>query len=177
MRNQMPTHQLRQARSAGFTLTELIVMMLVIAIISAIALPRMGNAPVLVSTQAEQLAGDMRYVQTLAMTQGQRYIISFPSATSYRFLDVTGNPVVHPVTGSNAAITLGANVTLALQTPIAPPGNALGFDGLGVPYSVSMPAATFNGALTQPATIKLTKDTETRSVTVTQETGRVTVTP
>ncbi len=37
--------------------------------------------------------------------------------------------------------------------------------------------ATFNGALTQPATIKLTKDTETRSVTVTQETGRVTVTP
>ena len=172
----MPTHQLRQARSAGFTLTELIVMMLVIAIISAIALPRMGNAPVLVSTQAEQLAGDIRYVQTLAMTQGQRYIISFPSATSYRFLDVAGNPVVHPVTGSNAAITLGANVTLALQTPIAPPGNALEFDGLGVPYSVTTPA-TFNGALTQPATIKLTKDTETRSVTVTQETGRVTVTP
>ena len=150
--------------------------MVVIAIISAIALPRMGNAPILLSTQAEQLAGDIRYVQTLAMTQGQKYIISFPSATSYRFLDSAGNPVVHPVSGSNAAITLGANVTLALQTPIAPPGNALGFDGLGVPYSFSMPAATF-GALTQPATIKLTKDTENRSVAVTQETGRVTVTP
>ncbi len=149
--------------------------MMVVAIISVIALPRTGNAPILLSTQAEQLAGDIRYVQTLAMTQGQRYIISFPSATSYRFLDVAGNPVVHPVSGSNAAVTLGANITLALQ-PTVPAGNALEFDGLGVPYSVTTPA-TFNGALTQPATIKLTKDTETRSVTVTQETGRVTVTP
>ncbi len=164
-----------QGRSAGFTLTELVMVTVVIAIISAIALPRMGNAPILLSTQAEQLAGDIRYVQTLAMTQGQKYIISFPSATSYRILDSLGLPVVHPVSGSNAAITLGANVTLALQTT-TPIGNALGFDGLGVPYSFSMPAATF-GALTQPATIKLTKDTENRSVAVTQETGRVTVTP
>ena len=149
--------------------------MVIVGIISAIALTRTGKEPVLVSTQAEQLAGDIRYVQALAMTQGQRYIISFPSATSYRFLDSAGNPVVHPANGSNAAITLGAGVTVALAT--APAGNALGFDGLGVPYSVSMPAATFNGALTALATIKLTKDTENRSVTVTQETGRVTVTP
>jgi len=170
----MSAHRSGQ-KPRGFTLTEVVMVMVVIAIISVIALPRMGNAPVLVSTQAEQLAGDIRYVQTLAMTQGQKYIISFPSATSYRFLDSAGNPVVHPVSGSNAAITLGANVTLALQTT-TPIGNALGFDGLGVPYSFSMPAATF-GALTQPATIKLTKDTENRSVTVTQETGRVTVTP
>ncbi len=172
----MLAHRIGQARAAaGFTLTELVMVMVVIAIISAIALPRMGNAPVLVSTQAEQLAGDIRYVQTLAMTQGQRYIISFPSATSYRFLDSTGTAIVHPATGSNAAITLGANITLALQ-PTFPAGNALEFDGLGVPYSVTTPA-TLNGPLTQPATIKLTKDTENRSVTVTQETGRVTVTP
>jgi len=150
----------------------MIIVLVIVGIISAIALPRMGNEPVLVATQAEQLAGDIRYVQTLAMTQGQRYIISFPSATSYRFLDSAGNPVVHPVNGSNAAITLGSGVTLALQTTF-PTGNALGFDGRGVPYSVTTPA-TFNGMLTAQATITLSKDAASRSITITHETGRVT---
>ncbi len=162
----------RATPDGGFTLTELIVTVMVIAIISVIAVPRMGNDPVLLATQVDQLAGDIRYVQTLAMTQGQKYIISFPSATSYRFLDVAGNPVVHPANGSNAAITLGSNVTLVLQT-ITPAGNALGFDGLGIPYSVNTPA-TFNGALTAQAKITLTKGAESQSVTVTNETGRVT---
>lgn len=144
----------------------------VVAIVSAIALSRAGNNPVLVSTQAEQLAADIRYVQTLAMTQGERHIISFPSATSYRFHDSAGNPVVHPLSGSNAAIVLGAGVALALQ-PTTPAGNALGFDGRGVPYSVTTPA-TFNGALTAQATITLTKGAETRPATVTHQTGKVT---
>jgi len=104
------------------------------------------------------------------MTQGKRYFISFPSATSYRFLDATGTPVVHPVNGSDAAITLGSGVTLAATIPA---GNALGFNGRGVPYSVTTPA-TFNIApLAAQATITLTKDAESRVITITQETGRV----
>ena len=145
--------------------------MVIVGIISAIALTRTGNDPLMLSTQVDQLAGDIRYVQTLAMTQGQRYIISFPSATSYRFLDSAGNPVVHPANGSNAAITLGAGATVALAAT-TPAGNALGFDGRGTPYSVTTPA-TFNGALTAQATITLSKGGANQSVTVTPETGKV----
>lgn len=54
-------------------LRELIVVLVIVGIISAVALPRTINDPVMLSTQASQLAGDIRYVQTLAMTQGQRY--------------------------------------------------------------------------------------------------------
>jgi MSHA pilin protein MshC len=157
---------------AGFTFRELITVLLVIGIVSAVALSRTDSGTLQLSTQAEQLAGDIRYVQALAMTQGQRYIISFPSATSYRFLDSAGNPVVHPANGSNAAITLGAGVTLALQA-LSPAGNALGFDGRGVPYSVTTPA-TFNGPLTAQASITLTKDAASRPTKVDYQTGNVT---
>ena len=160
------------ARERGFTLRELIIVMLIVGIISAIALTRTGNDPVMLATQVDQLAGDIRYVQALAMTQGQRYIISFPSGTSYRFLDSGGNPVVHPANGSNAAITLASGATLALAAT-APAGNALGFDGRGTPYSVTTPA-TFNGALTAQATVTLSKGGANQSVTVTPETGKVT---
>src|SRR6267378_8504505 len=102
----------RAIRARGFTLRELIIVLVIVGIISAIALSRTSNDPVMLTTQVDQLAGDIRYVQTLAMTQGQRYIVSFPTATSYQFLDSGGTPVVHPANGSSAAITLASGTTL-----------------------------------------------------------------
>jgi prepilin-type N-terminal cleavage/methylation domain-containing protein len=162
----------RVKAAGGFTLTELVMVMVVIAIIAAIALPRMSNDPLVVAAQAEQLAADIRYVQTLAMTQGQRYLISFPSNTSYEFRNSSGAVVRHPLDGS-LAIVLGGGVTLALAPPAPGAGNAIGFNGLGVPYSVTAPSA-FNGPLTAQATLTLTKDGANQQITVAPETGKVT---
>ena len=73
----------RLISDGGFTLVELIVTLLVIAVIAVIAAPKMSSEQVSVATEAEQLAGDIRYVQTLAMTQAQRYRINLTATAKH----------------------------------------------------------------------------------------------
>jgi prepilin-type N-terminal cleavage/methylation domain-containing protein len=159
---------------AGFTLTELIMVLAVVAVISAIAVSRMSNDPLLVATQAEQLATDIRYVQSLAMTQAattpaqSRYRINFVSASTYTFTMADGTAVPHPVSGSTAATALGSGVTMTLP-PAGLANSLVGFDGRGIPYTDAAVAT----ALGATATITLTKNAATRTVTVAPQTGLV----
>jgi prepilin-type N-terminal cleavage/methylation domain-containing protein len=162
----------------GFTLRELLIVMVLVGIISAIAVSRMSNDPLVLATQAEQLASDIRYLQSLAMTQAAttaaqaRYRINFVSASTYTFTRADGTAVPHPLTGSAAATALSSGVTMTL--PPANLGNSLlGFDGQGIPYTdaaVSVPLGV--GAT---ASITLTKNAAVRTVTVAPQTGLVRV--
>jgi general secretion pathway protein H len=155
----------------GFTLRELVIVMLIVGIISAIALARTGNDPLMLSTQVDQLAGDIRYVQALAMTQGQRYRINL-SATGYTLTlaDAGGTLVPHPVTGSTAQTNWNSGVTVALP-PTNLPNNLVAFDGRGIPYIDNV--AT-NVLAAGTATITLSKGGANQSVAITAQTGRVT---
>ena len=145
--------------------------MVIVGIISAIALTRTGNDPVMLSTQVDQLAGDIRYVQALAMTQGQRYRINL-SATGYTLTlaDAGGTLVPHPVSGSTAQTNWNSGVTVTLP-PTNLPNNLVAFDGRGIPYIDNV--AT-NPLVAGTATITLSKGGANLSVTITPQTGRVT---
>ena len=160
----------RLISDGGFTLVELIVMLLVIAVIAVIAAPKMSSDPVLVATQAEQLAGDIRYAQTLAMTQAQRYRINL-TATGYTFTlaDAGGTPVIHPLTGSTAPISWNSGISVTLP-PTSLPSNLVAFDGRGVPYTDNL-ATT---ALAATATIVLSRGTASQQISISPETGKVT---
>ena len=160
----------RLISNGGFTLVELIVLLLVIAVIAVLAAPKMSNDPVSVATEAEQLAGDIRYVQTLAMTQAQRYRINL-TATGYTFTlaDAGGTAVIHPLTGSTAPINWNAGTAIALP-PTGLPNNLVAFDGRGVPYT-DAPATT---ALAATATIVLSRSTASQQISISPETGKVT---
>ena len=164
-------------RSAGFTLIELIVVMIVLGILAAVFVPRSNNPAIVLSTQAEQFAADIRYLQSLAMTQGwsgvapaaRRYRINF-TATSYNFTDASGVAVAHP-SGTTGAIALAGGVSISPFPPASLPNALVSFDGAGKPYT----DAAASTPLAAMATISMVNGSATRAVQVCPETGLVRV--
>ena len=154
---------------AGFTMLELVVVIIIISIIASIAIPRSPGTNINLNAQANQLAGDIRYTQTLAMSRGSRYRINFLSSTSYSFSDTNGNVVNNSITGQPTT-TLQPGIIMTLP-PTNLPNNVLTFDPQGIPYTDS----TGTVALSATASIKLTAGSNTLTVSLTPQTGRVTV--
>ncbi len=159
----------------GFTFVELVVALLVVAVIAALAVSKINRDPIVLSTQAEQLAGDIRYVQSLAMTRvvavaaQARYRINF-TASTYTFTNAAGTAVPHPLTGSTAAISLSPNVTMAMTANL--PSSLAGFDEKGTPYTDAAVSTTLTP---NKAVITLTLNGLNRTVEIYPETGLVRV--
>jgi prepilin-type N-terminal cleavage/methylation domain-containing protein len=157
-------------RCAGFTFIELVMVMLVIAVIAALALPKSSSDPVTLSAQVSQLSGDIRYVQALAMTQGQRYRINFTAAGyTFTLADAGGTAVPNQFSGSTGTTAWNSGVTITLP-PAGLPNNLVAFDGLGIPYTDNVATV----ALASTATITLSQGGTSQGVTIAPETGRVT---
>ncbi len=144
----------------GFTLVELVTVLLIVSVISVTAIVSWPGDGISLSAQADQLLGDIRYAQSMAMHRGQRYRINFAS-DRYWLSDESGATVyAHPVVGS-ANVALGAGMSLSATN------TSLIFNTAGVPYSsTSTPLAS-------TAVLTLSSGSESIAVRVSPETGRV----
>jgi prepilin-type N-terminal cleavage/methylation domain-containing protein len=154
----------RQAK--GFSLIELIMVMVVLGVVVALVSIRMPGDGITVGAQAEQLGSDIRYTQSLSMSRGQRFQVNF-TASTYQITNASGVAQAHPSTGQTAPVALGSAVLSGYNPPLT--NSYLAFDSLGVPYTD--PATT----LAALVTLTLTSGGEAITVRVAPQTGRVRV--
>ena len=155
-------------RNTAFTLIELIVVILITTILASIAITQWPGARINLNAQAQQLASDIRYTQTLAMSRATEYTLNV-TATTYSITTGGGAAVNNPITGS-ATVTLGTGITITIS-PTNLPNNLVTFNSLGEPY-INTTATT---ALANAAVITLTSGGITKTITIQPQTGRVTV--
>lgn len=150
-------------RADGFTLIELVAVMVILATLGAMALPRFAHNDATVPAQADQLGRVIRHAQAMAMSQGQAFTVDLQSTTTYAITDgITATPV-RDAAGEEQTYTLINTVTLA--------GADVEFDSLGRPLNGAALADT-------PQSWTLTgAGGNTASVSLQPVTGFVSVTP
>jgi MSHA pilin protein MshC len=155
----------RRSRICGFTLFELVVVLVMIGLLAVFAVPRLFTTQsITLPAVKAQMVASIRYTQSLSMSRGQRYRINF-AAGSYQITDMGGAPIVQPSTASTAPVSISPATLGGYNPPLT--GNYVAFDGKGVPY-VSAAAA-----LGATATITITSGGDSASIAIAPETGRV----
>ena len=145
-------------RATGFTLVELVAVMVVAAALSVLLLPRFSHREATEPAQADQLGRTLRHAQALAMSQGRALTLDVISPTTYAITD--GVSPIHDPAGELQSYSLANGVLIAA-------GGDIKFDSLGRPLSGASP-------ITAPQTWTLSGGA---SVTLQPVTGFVTVTP
>ncbi len=159
-RNRIPSGQL----TGGFTLVELIVVIIILGILALMVIPNMSNSDSLKARAAARMVmADLEYAQSQAIVSQQQTTITFNvPADSYTVSNASG-PLIHPITKNTYAISLNQgsgmnNVTIASAGFGA--GSAVTFDALGAPDN--------------SGTISIVAGATTYYVAVAPVTGRIT---
>ena len=158
----LTTHQ------KGFTLLELVITIIILGALAVFTFSSWTGSTINLGGQTQQLANDIRYAQSLAMTKGQRYRWIKTSSNTYQIQNSSGTAITL-ATGSTT-VTLNSGISFGALSNL--PNSLVNFDGAGVPYTDTGSPGT---ALSSTASIPLTSGSDTTTVTVTSSTGRVSV--
>jgi type II secretory pathway pseudopilin PulG len=168
---------MRRARTGGVTLVELVIYMLIVATLGIVAFLSFAPGPISARYQAERLRTDLRHMQMLALTWGQRLRVT--SASGNYFVtcvgstigvcatspSTCGNAITDPATGSAFCVTLESG--LALSTA------ATNFDV----DSLGRPVDSAGALLPGNTTYDVTASGQKYTLTVRPITGFVSVSP
>ena len=150
-----------KGKDGGFTLLEVILVLIFISIFATIAVSRQANPDVSLTAAAEVLKAHIRYAQMRAMNSTVPWGVHAEAGTSYWLFNGTdtGNRQFFPGESEHAVDLIDDNLNIAPET------FTLRFDQWGAPSGI-----TFVG---EEAAINLSSGAETASITIIENTGFV----
>jgi len=153
----------------GFTFIEFVIVLIIISVLVAIAIPMWPGTSINASAQADQVAADILYTQTLSLTTGERHRFVRLSTTTYQIQDSTGTAIRNPGAGATT-ITLNSGITFGTFTNL--PNNLIVFDGKGIPYTTTAIPGTTLAAI---ASIPIVSASLTKTIQIRPTTGWISV--
>ena len=155
----------------GFTLIELIMVMVIAGVLAVVAVPRMFNATEFQSRGlSDQVQASLRYAQKIAIAQ-HRFVCATFTANSLSLTIGSANTCGAPVAALSSNTDALKNGNYVLNAPssisFAATPAAFSFNALGQPRTASLPDAAIGAA-----TVNVAGDV-TRTITVEAETGYV----
>lgn len=156
----------RRSKRFGFTLVEMMVVMVILAIAAAVVIPlAMDSTSTQALAAARMVAADLQYAQSAAITFQMPITMTFSTSNeSYTLKDPNGTTLTHPVQRSAYAINFasqsGMNEVEIVSASFGS-GQSVTFDEMGTPAS--------------PGTVRLQAGPYIYDITVAAATGRITV--
>ena len=175
----------------GFTLVEILVVVVILGIASAIVLPQIGSRDDLnAATAARAVMADLIYAQNLAIAKQKSYYVRF-YGQCYSVCDSNALvPIDHPLkpalNGGKYIVTFGdqatptpAGVTPGLERVSLKGSNfagqtVMGFDEMGQPFSFDTTTSTAT-TMSSAGTIEIQSGNTTLTISVQPFTGEATV--
>jgi type II secretion system protein H len=170
-------------RRGGFTLVEILVVVIILGIASAIIVPQIGSRDDLVAAAAARmLMADMIYAQNRSIATQKRHFVQFVDQQySVMTRDSDTSPlytISHPVSKNSYSFTFGAAnsglETASIGTISFGGPSIISFDELGSPASFDAGTNALT-PLTTPGTIQITAGSCTLTVGIEPFTGEATV--
>lgn len=155
-----------QILQPGFTLIELVCTIVLLGILSISAFMIWPGTTINIGAEAQQVADDIRYTQSLSMTQGERYRFVITSSTTYQIVNSNGTAVLNAVGSSTT--TLNNQLSFGALSNL--PNQLIAFDGNGNPYVTT---GSPGSALLVTARIPINGEGATKTITIAPQTGSV----
>lgn len=166
-----------RAQRSGFTMIEILIVVVIIAIAAMMAIPMMTSAGSMqIRSAANMIAADLEYAKSMAISRQKIYAVVFNESTESYQIEDTSGIIDHPVKKGFKYIVNFSNDSRLDKVDIADvdfdpdSSRTITFDYLGSPYSGSGTSNPLNSGV-----ISLQAGGATATINVEPVTGYVTI--